>query len=47
MVLSIETTLHHQARGFIKLEDTVVVTSAGWESYGDDARGWNTRETQA
>ena len=47
MVLSIETTLHHQARGFIKLEDTVVVTSAGWESYGDDARGWNTRDTQA
>ena len=45
MVLSIETTLHHQTRGFIKLEDTVVVASGGWESYGDDARGWNTRET--
>lgn len=41
MVLSIETTLHHPTRGFIKLEDTVVVTDTGWESYGDGARGWN------
>lgn len=44
MVLSIETTLHHPARGFIKLEDTVVVTDSGWEAFGDGARGWNTRQ---
>lgn len=41
MVLSIETTMHHPTRGFIKLEDTVAVTSDGWEGYGDVARGWN------
>jgi Xaa-Pro aminopeptidase len=41
MVLSIETTLQHPARGFIKLEDTVVVTETGWEAYGDHGRGWN------
>ncbi len=41
MVLSIETTLMHRRRGFIKLEDTVVVTEDGHEAYGDGARGWN------
>jgi Xaa-Pro aminopeptidase len=41
MVVSIETTLMHPARGFIKLEDTVAVTAEGWESFGDRARGWN------
>lgn len=41
MVISIETTLHHSKRGFIKLEDTIAVTESGWESYGDSARGWN------
>ena len=41
MVLSIETTIHHPSRGFIKLEDTVAVTATGWEGYGDKARGWN------
>ena len=41
MVLSIETTIHHPRRGFIKLEDTVAVTGTGWEAYGDTARGWN------
>jgi Xaa-Pro aminopeptidase len=41
MVLSIETTLGHPRRGFIKLEDTVAVTETGWEAYGDHARGWN------
>jgi Xaa-Pro aminopeptidase len=41
MVLSIETTLQHPVRGFIKLEDTVVVTETGWEAYGDHGRGWN------
>jgi Xaa-Pro aminopeptidase len=41
MVLSIETTLPHPKRGYIKLEDTVVVTDNGWESFGDGGRGWN------
>jgi len=41
MVLSIETTLLHPRRGFIKLEDTVAVTADGWEAYGDRGRGWN------
>ncbi len=41
MVLSIETTLHHPRRGFIKLEDTLAVTADGWEAYGDTGRGWN------
>ena len=41
MVISVETTLLHPRRGFIKLEDTVVVTPNGFEVYGDRARGWN------
>jgi Xaa-Pro aminopeptidase len=41
MVLSIETTLPHPTRGFIKLEDTVAVTKDGWEAFGDSGRGWN------
>jgi Xaa-Pro aminopeptidase len=41
MVVSVETTLLHPRRGFIKLEDTVAVTAAGHEIYGDRARGWN------
>jgi Xaa-Pro aminopeptidase len=41
MVLSIESTLHHPRRGFIKLEDTVAVTADGHEAYGDRGRGWN------
>ena len=41
MVLSVETTLQHPRRGFIKLEDTVEVTEIGHEVYGDRARGWN------
>ena len=41
MVVSVETTLLHPSRGFIKLEDTVVVTEAGHELYGEGARGWN------
>ena len=40
-VVSVETTLKHPARGFIKLEDTVVVTDAGHEVYGGGGRGWN------
>jgi Xaa-Pro aminopeptidase len=41
MVISIETTLKHPRRGFIKLEDTVAVTGAGYEIYGEGGRGWN------
>jgi Xaa-Pro aminopeptidase len=41
MVISVETTLQHPQRGFIKLEDTVVVTPKGHEVYGDRIRGWN------
>jgi Xaa-Pro aminopeptidase len=41
MVISVETTLLHPRRGFIKLEDTAVVTDEGYEIYGDRARGWN------
>jgi Xaa-Pro aminopeptidase len=41
MVISVETTLLHPRRGFIKLEDTVAVTANGHEIYGDRARGWN------
>ena len=40
MVISVETTLQHPQRGFIKLEDTVVVTANGHEVYGDRIRGW-------
>jgi Xaa-Pro aminopeptidase len=41
MVVSVETTLKHPKRGFIKLEDTIAVTDTGFEIYGDRARGWN------
>jgi Xaa-Pro aminopeptidase len=41
MVVSVETTLQHPRRGFIKLEDTVVVLPTGFEVYGDRIRGWN------
>ena len=41
MIVSIETTLQHPRRGFIKLEDTVAVTDAGFEIFGEGARGWN------
>ena len=41
MVISIETTLKHPRRGFIKLEDTVAVTDGGWIAFGDYGRGWN------
>jgi Xaa-Pro aminopeptidase len=46
-VVSVETTLLHPSRGFIKLEDTVVVTDNGFEIYGDGARGWNRAGTAA
>ena len=41
MVLSVETTMQHPRRGFIKLEDTVAVTADGCEIFGDRGRGWN------
>jgi Xaa-Pro aminopeptidase len=41
MVVSVETTLQHPQRGFIKLEDTVAVTDAGFDIYGEGGRGWN------
>jgi Xaa-Pro aminopeptidase len=41
MVISIETTMSHPTRGFIKLEDTVLVTEGGFEALGDGGRGWN------
>jgi len=41
MVLSVETTMLHPSRGFIKLEDTIVVTDSGHEMLGDRGRGWN------
>ena len=47
MVVSVETTLQHQARGFIKLEDTVVVTDTGHEIYGEGGRGWTRAGTAA
>jgi Xaa-Pro aminopeptidase len=47
MVLSIETTLPHPRRGYIKIEDTVAVTETGWEAFGDGGRGWNRGGTGA
>ncbi|CAN5146085.1 Xaa-Pro peptidase family protein [soil metagenome] len=40
MILSVETTMHHPTRGFIKLEDTIAVTDHGSVGYGDRARDW-------
>jgi Xaa-Pro aminopeptidase len=41
MVISVETALLHPARGYIKLEDTLIVCEAGWEAPGDSCRKWN------
>jgi Xaa-Pro dipeptidase len=41
MVISIETTMLHPSRGFIKLEDTLAVTADGYEMFGQGSRGWN------
>ncbi len=41
MVISVETTLRHPRRGYIKLEDTVAVTADGFEIFGEGGRGWN------
>jgi len=40
MVLSLEVTARAEGVGFVKLEDTVVVTPSGWEAYGDAHRDW-------
>ncbi|MEX2036357.1 MAG: Xaa-Pro peptidase family protein [Xanthobacteraceae bacterium] len=47
MVISVETTLAHPQRGFVKLEDTAVVTDKGCDIYGEGARGWNRGGTAA
>lgn len=39
-VLSIETWVEHSTVGFIKLEDTLIVTADGWEAPGDRGRGY-------
>jgi len=39
-VISIETTMAHPKRGFVKLEDTIIVTADGHEAVGDGARGY-------
>ena len=41
MVISIETTMAHPQRGFVKLEDTILVTDKGYEALGDGGRGYN------
>jgi Xaa-Pro dipeptidase len=40
MILSVETTMLHPRRGFIKLEDTLAVTATGYELFGSEGRGW-------
>ena len=40
MVLSVETDLRSPRHGFVKLEDTVVVTEGGCVGFGDGARSW-------
>ena len=41
LVLSVETTMEHPRRGYIKLEDTLAVTASGYEMFGETGRGWN------
>lgn len=41
MILSLETTMKHPTRGYLKLEDTVAVTDTGYELFGARGRGWN------
>jgi Xaa-Pro aminopeptidase len=41
MVLSLETELADDEVGFVKLEDTLVVTDTEPEALGDGGRGWN------
>lgn len=44
MVLSLETHLADPEAGFVKLEDTVIVTRDGVEPVADHGRGWNCSE---
>jgi Xaa-Pro aminopeptidase len=46
MVLSIETHIADPDLGFVKLEDTLFVTTEGCEAPGEDARGWNIAGTR-
>jgi len=41
MVLSVETDLRDAEIGFVKLEDTIVVTEDGYLALGDRLRDWN------
>jgi Xaa-Pro aminopeptidase len=41
MVISVETTMLHPRRGFIKLEDTIAIRDGVCELIGDRGRGWN------
>lgn len=41
LILSIETWVENAEAGFVKLEDTLIVTEDGWEAPGDQGRGWN------
>jgi Xaa-Pro dipeptidase len=41
MVISVETTMLHPRRGFIKLEDTLTINEGGYEMFGKRGRGWN------
>ena len=47
MVVSVETTLQHPERGFIKLEDTLAVTDTGYEIFGAGGWGWNRGGTKS
>lgn len=40
-VLSIETWVEDPIVGFVKLEDTLIVTDDGWQAPGDMGRGYN------
>ncbi len=44
MILSVETTMLHPRRGFIKLEDTLAVNETGYELFGTEGRNWNLSE---
>lgn len=41
MVVSVETHVLDSDVGFVKLEDTIFVTSEGWEAPADTVRTWN------